>query len=60
MAPKPSPSARVEIDGRTLARLLQRGQMKACELRCLDDQSKQLVRKLCLDTCLKSCPRKLF
>jgi len=55
-----STSARVEIDSNTLARLLQQGQMKVCELRCLDDQSKQLVRRLCLDTCLKSCPQKMF
>jgi len=60
MAPESSNCVRVEIDSNTLARLLRQGQMKACELRCLDGQSKQLVRKLCLDTCLKSCPQKVF
>lgn len=50
--------AKVEIDAITLARLLAQGQMHACELKCLDDQSKQLVRKLCLDTCLKACARR--
>jgi hypothetical protein len=47
--------AKVEIDAITLARLLARGQMHACELKCLDDPSKQLVRRLCLDTCLDIC-----
>lgn len=50
--------AKVEIDALTLARLLAKGQMHACELKCLDDQSKQLVRRLCLDTCLKACTRR--
>ncbi len=56
MAPKPAQSsARIEIDRDTLARLLASGQMHVCELKCLDPQSKHLVRKLCLDTCLKAC-----
>ena len=50
--------AKVEIDAITLARLLAKGQMHACELKCLDDESKQLVRRLCLDTCLKACSRR--
>jgi hypothetical protein len=50
--------AKVEIDAITLTRLLAKGQMHACELKCLDDQSKQLVRRLCLDTCLKACSRR--
>jgi len=55
MAAKPPLNrARFEIDGDTLARLLASRQMHACELRCLDDQSKQLLRKLCLETCLKA------
>ena len=58
MAPKNhSTRARIEIDGDTLARLLAQRQMQGCELKCLDDQSKQLVRQLCLDTCLKACSR---
>lgn len=48
-------SARVEIDCRTLARLLSQRQMKVCELRCLDPESKELLRRLCLDTCMASC-----
>jgi hypothetical protein len=56
MAPKPTiNSARIEIDSDTLARLLANRQMHACELKCLDPQSKKLVRKLCLDTCLRAC-----
>jgi hypothetical protein len=53
-----SARAKVEIDAATLARLLAKGEMHACELKCLDDQSKQLVRRLCLDTCLKACSRR--
>jgi hypothetical protein len=56
MSPKPSiGSARIEIDGDTLARLLANRQMHVCELKCLDSQSKKLVRKLCLETCLQAC-----
>lgn len=59
MPSQPAPtSARIEIDCATLARLLARGQMQACELKCLDAPSKHLVRKLCLDTCLKACTAK--
>jgi len=50
--------AKVEIDAITLARLLAKGEMHACELKCLDDQSKQLVRRLCLDICLKACGKR--
>jgi hypothetical protein len=54
----PVSSARIEIDCDTLARLLANRQMHVCELKCLDAQSKHLVRKLCLDTCLKACAAK--
>jgi hypothetical protein len=57
MAPKPTVTAKIEIDSATLARLLATRQMHVCELKCLDGQSKQLVRRLCLDTCLKGCSR---
>ncbi|HWK54584.1 MAG TPA: hypothetical protein VNR18_09450 [Hyphomicrobiales bacterium] len=46
---------RLEIDGPTLARLLSQRQMQVSELRCLDAQSKELVRQLCLDNCRKAC-----
>lgn len=46
---------RLEIDGPTLARLLAQRQMQVSELRCLDAQSKELVRQLCLDNCRKAC-----
>jgi hypothetical protein len=59
MAPPPAKiSARIEIDCDTLARLLANRQMQVCELKCLDPQSKNLIRKLCLDTCLKACAAK--
>jgi hypothetical protein len=48
-------SIRLEIDGPTLARLLSHRQMQVCELRCLDSESKELVRQLCLDNCRKVC-----
>jgi len=51
-------SIRVEIDGPTLARLLSHRQMQVCELRCLDPQSKEAVRQLCLDNCRKACQSK--
>ena len=58
MAPKPpAHSARVEIDCETLARLLTQRQMQVCELRCLDPESKELLRRLCLDTCMAACRR---
>jgi hypothetical protein len=48
-------TARVEIDRLTLSRLLGSGQLKVCELHCLDSASKQLLRQLCLDSCAQ-CP----
>lgn len=58
MALKPAmTSARIEIDSDTLARLLANRQVHVCEMRCLDLQSKHLVRKLCLDTCLHTCSK---
>jgi hypothetical protein len=60
MPPKPPiMSARIEIDGDTLARLLANRQMHVCEVKCLDAQSKHLLRKLCLDTCLQACAAKI-
>ena len=48
-------SARVEIDCRTLARLLARGELQVCSLRCLDPESKKLVRQVMLNNCI-GCP----
>ena len=48
-------SARVEIDCATLERLLASRQMQVCELRCLDAQSKALLRRLILANCAQ-CP----
>jgi hypothetical protein len=50
-----SGAARIEIDSVALARLIAGGQLKVCELRCLDNSSKQLVRQLCLESC-SHCP----
>jgi hypothetical protein len=56
MRPKaPGSSARVEIDCETLMRLLAKRQMHLCELRCLDAESKQVLRRLGLVTCLQAC-----
>ena len=46
-------TAKIEIDLCTLCRLLQNQQMCASEVRCLDNQSKQLLWKTCLHTCLE-------
>ncbi len=56
MAPLPT-QARIEIDCSTLTRLLASGSLHACELRCLDDSSRQLLRKLCLEACAQHCGR---
>jgi hypothetical protein len=53
---KGKPVARVEIDCETLARLLGRHEMKACELRCLDPASKEVLRRLMLANC-RRCGR---
>jgi hypothetical protein len=54
MAPTPLiNSARVEIDSETLVKLLSAGTLRACELHCLDTSSKQLLQKLCLDSCAR-------
>lgn len=50
-------TARVEIDCATLARLLASRQMQLCELRCLDADSKALLRRLILDNCA-ACARR--
>lgn len=57
MTAKLPDSARVEIDSRTLARLLARGELQVCSLRCLDPESKKLVRRVMLDNCM-SCQGK--
>jgi hypothetical protein len=47
----------VEISVETLRRLLSDNQLCAAELNCLDPSSKQLLWKLCLETCAgKRCP----
>jgi hypothetical protein len=45
---------RVEVTQATLLRLLRAGQVCADELRCLDDESKQCLWRLCLQSCVKS------
>lgn len=53
---KGKPVVRIEIDCETLARLLVRHQMQACELRCLDPASKEVLRQLMLVNC-RRCAR---
>ena len=47
-------TARIEIDCETLARLLGKHQVQACELRCLDAASKKAGRQLMLTNCMRS------
>ncbi|HTQ98418.1 MAG TPA: hypothetical protein VMH83_00445 [Candidatus Acidoferrum sp.] len=44
-------TARIEIDGKLLMKLLAHGELHACDLRCLDASSKRLLQKLCLASC---------
>lgn len=43
---------RVQLSASTLARLLSRKQIAALELQCLDPDSRDQLRRLCLNTCL--------
>lgn len=45
-----SDSLKVEINPDTLVRLLRNRQMVAGELKCLDPESRQLLRALCLES----------
>lgn len=45
---------KIEIDNKTLAKLLQAGVMAPSELRCLDELSKQQLKQLCLEMCKPS------
>lgn len=44
-------TARVEIDIKTLHRLLRNNQVAASEVKCLDAGSKKVLWKLCLNAC---------
>jgi hypothetical protein len=50
--------AQVLINAATLARLFGKKQLSVAEMKILDARSKQLIRKICLDTCLQSNPAK--
>ena len=45
-------SVKIEVDLSILKRLFENRQICAADLRCLDNQSKQHVKDLCLKTCL--------
>ncbi len=46
--------ARVAISADTLTRLISEGALCAADLRCLDPQSRTLIKKLCLCACRRS------
>ena len=50
---------RVEVAETTLLRLLSHGQVCAADFRCLDCESKQCFRRLCLKSCVKPPGKKL-
>ena len=43
----------LEISTQTLEKLFNKGELCAAEIRCLNEQSKKQVRKLCLTSCTK-------
>ena len=45
-------SVKIEVNLSTLKHLFENRQICAADLRCLDNQSKQHVKDLCLKTCL--------
>lgn len=45
-------TVRIEVAEDTLLRLLERGQVSASDLRCLDCRSKQCLWRLCLASCI--------
>lgn len=49
-----APLVRVALSPETLARLIGGGQLCAAELRCLDCESKQCVRRLVLEACARN------
>ena len=54
MATVDGKSVRVEVTEEIMVRLLTAGQVCAADLRCLDCESKQCLRRLCLESCVKS------
>ena len=43
-------NVRIELDPETLVRLLRNRQVAAIEMRCLDQESREALRMLCLDS----------
>lgn len=50
-SPPNSNSLRIEVAPRTLAKILRSRNIAAADIRCLDADSKQQLRKLCLQAC---------
>ena len=46
-------TVKLEMTASTLKRLLETRQVCAADFRCLDCSSKECIKKLCLQTCLK-------
>jgi len=50
---EPEQTVRVEMKASTLKRLLEKRQVCANDFHCLDYYSKECIKRLCLQTCLR-------